>query len=135
MSLKEKLMCRNEGMYVQVLVVFIYFILLYIIFQQVSKNLKVLREQLQHIQDEGVEIMQSAVHTKYSMFKYAYFLFSLSGKIKKRCHFKMLLLISLSSVFFGPSQLKLHFFLSVAFSMLPWVCNYSRRIYDMVFHQ
>ncbi|MCO5589203.1 hypothetical protein L7F22_043169 [Adiantum nelumboides] len=52
-----------------VLVVAIYLILLYAIFLHVSKNLNVLREQLQHIQAEGVQIMQTAVHTKYSMFK------------------------------------------------------------------
>lgn len=52
-----------------ILVVVIYFILLYVIFLHVSKNLNVLREQLQHIQDEGVQIMHSAIHTKYSMFK------------------------------------------------------------------
>ncbi|MCO5556755.1 hypothetical protein L7F22_010307 [Adiantum nelumboides] len=52
-----------------VLVVAIYLILLYVIFLHVSKNLNVLREQLQHIQAEGVQIMQTAVHTKYSMFK------------------------------------------------------------------
>lgn len=53
-----------------VLVVAIYIILLYVIFLRVSKNLNVLREQLQHIQEEGVQVMHSAVHTKYSMFKY-----------------------------------------------------------------
>lgn len=52
-----------------VLVVAIYIILLYVIFLRVSKNLNVLREQLQHIQEEGVQVMHSAVHTKYSMFK------------------------------------------------------------------
>ncbi|KAH7295927.1 hypothetical protein KP509_27G070800 [Ceratopteris richardii] len=52
-----------------VLVVAIYIILLYVIFLHVSKNLNVLREQLQHIQAEGVQMMQTAVHTKYSMFK------------------------------------------------------------------
>lgn len=47
----------------------IYSLLLYVIFLHTSKNLTILREQLQHIQDDGVQIMHSAVHTKYNMFK------------------------------------------------------------------
>ncbi|KAJ7525471.1 hypothetical protein O6H91_17G052800 [Diphasiastrum complanatum] len=52
-----------------VLVVLIYLVLLYVIFLHVSRNLIFLQEQLQHIQDEGVHIMHTAVHTKYMMFK------------------------------------------------------------------
>ncbi|BFI25728.1 hypothetical protein MPTK2_1g23790 [Marchantia polymorpha subsp. ruderalis] len=52
-----------------VLVVLIYLVMLYVIFLHVSRNLTVLREQLQHIQDEGVHMMHTAISTKYTMFK------------------------------------------------------------------
>lgn len=54
---------------VQVLVVLIYGALLYIIMAHIARNLSMLREQLQQIQDEGVHMMHTAVYTKYTMFK------------------------------------------------------------------
>ncbi|KAL2652331.1 hypothetical protein R1flu_020459 [Riccia fluitans] len=52
-----------------VLVVLIYIVMLYVIFLHVSRNLTILREQLQHIQDEGAHMMHTAIYTKYIMFK------------------------------------------------------------------
>lgn len=54
---------------VQVLVVFIYGLLLYVIMVHIARNLSTLKEQLQQIQEEGVHMMHSAVYTKYTMFK------------------------------------------------------------------
>lgn len=53
----------------QVLVILIYGVLLYVIMAHVARNLTTLREQLQHIQEEGVHMMHSAIYTKYTMFK------------------------------------------------------------------
>jgi hypothetical protein len=47
---------------VQVLVVLIYGALLYIIMAHIARNLSMLGEQLQQIQDEGVHVMHAAVH-------------------------------------------------------------------------
>jgi hypothetical protein len=55
-----------------VLVILMYGILVYVIMALVARNLGVLRGQLQHIQDEGVHVMHTAVYMKYTMFKYAY---------------------------------------------------------------
>ncbi|XP_002962167.2 uncharacterized protein LOC9658269 [Selaginella moellendorffii] len=52
-----------------ILVVLIYLVLLYVIFLHVSRNLALLREQLQLIQNEGVHTMHTALYTKYTMFK------------------------------------------------------------------
>jgi hypothetical protein len=51
---------------VQVLVVLIYGLLLYVIMVQIARNIAVLREQLQQIEDGG---MHTAIYTKYTMFK------------------------------------------------------------------
>lgn len=56
----------------QVLVILMYGILVYVIMALVARNLGLLRGQLQHIQDEGVHVMHTAVYMKYTMFKYAY---------------------------------------------------------------
>ena len=53
----------------QVLIIFIYAVLLYVIMAHIARNLSLLREQLQQIQAEGVHMMQNAVHTKYTMFR------------------------------------------------------------------
>jgi hypothetical protein len=53
----------------QVLIIFIYAVLLYVIMAHIARNLSLLREQLQQIQTEGVHMMQNAVHTKYTMFR------------------------------------------------------------------
>ena len=55
--------------FLQVLVILIYGVLLYVIMAHVARNLTTLREQLQHIQEEGVHMMHSAIYTKYTMFK------------------------------------------------------------------
>ncbi|KAG0593519.1 hypothetical protein KC19_1G335600 [Ceratodon purpureus] len=52
-----------------VLVVLIYGLLLYVIMVHIARNLSVLREQLQQIQDGGVHILHTAIYTKYTMFK------------------------------------------------------------------
>ncbi|KAG0581040.1 hypothetical protein KC19_4G219800 [Ceratodon purpureus] len=52
-----------------VLVVLIYALLLYVIMIHIARNLSMLKEQLQQIQDEGVHMMHTAVYTKYTMFK------------------------------------------------------------------
>jgi len=52
-----------------VLVILMYGILVYVIMALVARNLGVLRGQLQHIQDEGVHVMHTAVYMKYTMFK------------------------------------------------------------------
>jgi hypothetical protein len=54
---------------VQVLVVLIYGLLLYVIMVQIARNIAVLREQLQQIEDGGIHIMHTAIYTKYTMFK------------------------------------------------------------------
>jgi hypothetical protein len=53
----------------QVLVILMYGILVYVIMALVARNLGLLRGQLQHIQDEGVHVMHTAVYMKYTMFK------------------------------------------------------------------
>jgi hypothetical protein len=55
--------------FVQVLMVLMYGMLFYVIMAHIARNLALLRDQLQHIQDEGVHTMHSAVYTKYRMFK------------------------------------------------------------------
>ncbi|XP_024372633.1 uncharacterized protein [Physcomitrium patens] len=52
-----------------VLVVLIYGLILYVIMVHIARNLSLLREQLQLIQDEGVHMMHTAVYIKYTMFK------------------------------------------------------------------
>jgi hypothetical protein len=52
-----------------VLMVLMYGMLFYVIMAHIARNLALLRDQLQHIQDEGVHTMHSAVYTKYRMFK------------------------------------------------------------------
>eukprot|EP01018_Ginkgo_biloba_P001767 Gb_16759 [translate_table: standard] len=52
-----------------VFVMLIYLAMLYVIFLHLSRNISVLREQLQNIQEGGVQIMHMAVRTKYTMFK------------------------------------------------------------------
>lgn len=47
-----------------------YLIVFYVIFNHVTQNLIVLREQLSFIEDEDVQAMHDAVYTKYIMFKY-----------------------------------------------------------------
>ena len=47
----------------------IYGLLLYVIMVHIARNLSVLREQLQQIQDGGVHILHTAIYTKYTMFK------------------------------------------------------------------
>lgn len=56
----------------QVLIIFIYAVLLYVIMAHIARNLALLREQLQQIQAEGVHMMQNAVHTKYTMFRFSF---------------------------------------------------------------
>lgn len=52
-----------------VLVVLIYGLLLYVIMVHIARNIAVLREQLQQIEDGGIHIMHTAIYTKYTMFK------------------------------------------------------------------
>jgi hypothetical protein len=59
----------NASTFMQVLIIFIYAVLLYVIMAHIARNLSLLREQLQQIQTEGVHMMQNAVHTKYTMFR------------------------------------------------------------------
>ncbi|GER48325.1 D-phenylhydantoinase [Striga asiatica] len=46
-----------------------YLIVFYVIFNHISRNLNVLRDQLSFIEDESVHAMHDAVYTKYIMFK------------------------------------------------------------------
>ncbi|XP_057864919.1 uncharacterized protein LOC131072698 isoform X2 [Cryptomeria japonica] len=52
-----------------VFMMLIYLLMLYVIFLHLSKNIAFLREQLRNIEDDGVQVMHTAVYTKYSMFK------------------------------------------------------------------
>lgn len=52
-----------------VFVMLIYLLMLCMIFRHLSRNIAFLREELQHIEDNGVQIMRTAIHTKYIMFK------------------------------------------------------------------
>lgn len=52
-----------------VFVMLIYLLMLCMIFRHLSRNIAFLREELQHIEDNGVQIMRTAIHTKYTMFK------------------------------------------------------------------
>lgn len=54
----------------QVLLLFNYTIVFYVIFNHVSQNINVLRDQLSFIDSEDVQAMYDAVYTKYIMFKY-----------------------------------------------------------------
>ncbi|XP_058074233.1 uncharacterized protein LOC131222983 [Magnolia sinica] len=55
--------------YFTVLMLFNYFISFYVIFRHTARNLLVLREQLSFVEDEDVQEMHDAMHTKYTMFK------------------------------------------------------------------
>ena len=61
--------CSIFTSFMQVLIIFIYAVLLYVIMAHIARNLSLLREQLRQIQNEGVHMMQNAVHTKYTMFR------------------------------------------------------------------
>lgn len=50
---------------------FNYVMVFYVIFNHVSQNISVLRDQLSFIDNEDVQAMYDAVYTKYIMFKYA----------------------------------------------------------------
>ncbi|KAH9307949.1 hypothetical protein KI387_035860 [Taxus chinensis] len=52
-----------------VFMMLIYLLMLYVIFLHLSKNIAFLRDQLRHIEDDGVQVMHTAIYTKYSMFK------------------------------------------------------------------
>ncbi|KAA8541764.1 hypothetical protein F0562_022916 [Nyssa sinensis] len=60
---------RASVPYFSVLLLLTYFIAFCVIFRHISKNLKILREQLNFIEDEDVEAMHHAVYTKYVIFK------------------------------------------------------------------
>lgn len=49
-----------------------YLIVFYVIFNHVSRNLIILRDQLSFIEDDDIQAMRDAVYTKYIMFKYVY---------------------------------------------------------------
>ncbi|KAL7099938.1 hypothetical protein ACP275_09G118000 [Erythranthe tilingii] len=55
--------------YFSVLLLLNYLVVFYVIFDHVSRNLIVLRDQLSFIEDEDVQAMHDAVYTKYIMFK------------------------------------------------------------------
>ncbi|GFP90435.1 hypothetical protein PHJA_001187400 [Phtheirospermum japonicum] len=60
---------RASVPYFSVLLVLNYCIIFYVIFNHISRNLTVLRDQLSFIEDEDVHAMHDAVYTKYIMFK------------------------------------------------------------------
>ncbi|KAK6148831.1 hypothetical protein DH2020_016356 [Rehmannia glutinosa] len=60
---------RASVPYFSVFLLLNYLIVFYVIFNHVSRNLTVLRDQLSFIEDEDVHAMHDAVYTKYIMFK------------------------------------------------------------------
>ncbi|XP_031478384.1 uncharacterized protein LOC116249295 isoform X2 [Nymphaea colorata] len=59
---------KSELPYFTVLLLLIYFMSFYLIFLHISQNLLVLRQQLNFLQYEDIDIIHDAVHTKYMMF-------------------------------------------------------------------
>ncbi len=48
-----------------------YGVLFYVIMAHIARNLNMLRDQLQHVENEGVHTMHSVIYSKYIMFKYS----------------------------------------------------------------
>ncbi|KAI3779496.1 hypothetical protein L2E82_09217 [Cichorium intybus] len=55
--------------YFSILLVLDYLLIFFVIFNHITQNLSLLREQLNFIEDEDVQEMHDAVYTKYLMFK------------------------------------------------------------------
>ncbi|XP_076929147.1 uncharacterized protein LOC143593382 [Bidens hawaiensis] len=55
--------------YFSILLMLDYLLIFFVIFNHITQNLSLLREQLNYIEDEDIQEMHDAVYTKYLMFK------------------------------------------------------------------